>query len=236
MRKRQLGVLVLLFCASLIHAQEPCNPTETILLPPESVYEGCDTTSIASHPFSKGRIYKKEHKVISWPTTSKDVFLEGTGECAYGDSAYCDFTLPVLYEQWPWFLPPYAVGTYWEQKVQSRGLQCGTNTTLCPNWWPFAIWFCQPDSIGDPALFSATGVCPSSGGGGGGGGDPNEDPGGGCMSCGCYYQTVDTFVEDGSGDDCYYKYRRVQYICDGIVQSDSGDEYQGHFCYTQPPM
>jgi len=80
MRKTQLGVVTLLFCASAIRAQQPCNPTETILPPPESIYEGCDSYGLQL--MYKRPIHKKEHKVISWPTMTQDVFPEGTGECA----------------------------------------------------------------------------------------------------------------------------------------------------------
>jgi hypothetical protein len=159
-------VLVVFVCTPVIRAQQPCNPTETILSPPESIYQGCNTAGMIE--MYNRPIYKKEHKVISWPTLHKDVYPEGNGECGYRDR--CD-GLQELVEQWPWFLPPYSVGTYWEQTVQSRGIQCGPNTTWCPEWWPFPIWFCQPYSVGDPAIFAADGVCP--------GGDDDDDDGGG---------------------------------------------------------
>jgi len=145
-------------------------PIETILPPPDSVYDNSQCHNFDVVNFGPNPITKNEHKRIAWTNSTSDVYVTGTGACT--KNFYCNIAGDV-FEWWPSYLPPVVSSTHWSQNVVSRSTNC--------KWdWCGGLSFVHNCTVVDgtpAAVFDTSGTCATGGGGGGGG--PYE----GCEPC-----------------------------------------------------
>ena len=148
--------------------------------------------------------------------------------CVYG-------TLDIA-SYWPDFFTPTVEGLKWSQIVQSYRVECDYWANVCPRIFPIDSgirWRCVRRDLGEPETFSVTGACPPIGSPGGGG-SGEEDEGGGCINCDCFYETVYTFEPDMEiGDGCGDVYSQVNYVCGGNVVTSFGQRHEGFTCHFE---